>query len=143
MSPIFSMFSRSNHCWVVFQESWIWYSSEHSEFAVVSLLPVSNVISHPFKLATKTVHVHFYDLKVASLRLPGTPSCSIPICSPFALRIWTCAMTGKNAFVEDWEGCRIRSRMDADDCGACASNYHSPGESIAIPSNMTNLTISR
>ncbi len=121
------------------------YSSriERSELAVVSLLPVSNVISRPFKLAAKTVHVHFYDVKVASLGLPGTPSCSVSICSPFALRIRTCATIGENAFVEDCEGCRIGSRMDTDDCGARASNYHCPGKSVAIPSNTTNLKISR
>ncbi len=144
------MFSQSNHHWVVFEESRIWYSLriEHSELAVVSLLPVPNVVSRPFKLATKTVHVHFYNVKVASLRLPGTPSCSVPICSPFALRIRTCATTGRNAFVEDWEGSQIRSRMGSGhwmtvDHSACASNYHCPGESIAIPSNMIDLKISR
>ncbi len=116
--------------------------------AVVSLLPVSNVISRPFKLAAKTVHIHFYDLKVTLLRFPGTPSCSVPICLPFVLRIRTCATIGENTFVEDWEGCQIRSRMGSShrmtvDHGACTSNYHCPGESVAIPSNMIDLKISR
>ncbi len=103
------MFSQSDHHWVVFKESQIWYLSriECSELAVVSLLPVSNVVSHPFKLTAKTVHVHFYNLKIASLRLPGTLSYSIPICSPFALKIWTCVMTGKNAFIEDLEDVKL------------------------------------
>ncbi|PBK98123.1 hypothetical protein ARMGADRAFT_1026231 [Armillaria gallica] len=88
-------------------------------------------------LTAKTVHVHFYDVKVTSLGLPGTPSCSIPICLPFVLRIQTCAMTGKNAFVEDWEGCQIRSRMGSGhwmtmDHSACTSNYHCPDRPVSL-----------
>ncbi len=52
------------------------------ELVVISLLPVSNVVSQHFKLATKTAHGHFYDIKVASLGLPGTPACSVPIRTP-------------------------------------------------------------